>query len=80
MKMPIFEYRCEDCGTHFEKLVRRAADSAGLVCPGCGREHLMQEFSVFSAHANGAPKSAGEPTMGGCPAGMCRTPDICGRN
>lgn len=74
--MPIFEYLCEDCGTRFEKLVRNG--STELVCPSCGEKHLTQQLSVFSAHANGTPKAA--PSMGSCPGGMCRTPDICGRN
>ena len=76
--MPIFEYRCEDCGTKFEKLVRRSAESAELKCPDCGAAHLKQEFSTFSAHANGSPQA--QPMPGGCPAGMCRTPGLCGRN
>jgi putative FmdB family regulatory protein len=77
--MPIFEYLCEDCGNKFEKLVRRAAsenDANGLHCPSCGQEHLKQQFSTFAAHANGAPKE----TMPSCASGMCRTPDLCGRN
>ena len=77
--MPIFEYLCEDCGSKFEKLVRRAAaDSAteGVRCPSCGQEHLRQQFSTFAAHANGAPKEMASS----CPSGMCRTPDLCGRN
>ena len=73
--MPIFEYRCDDCGTTFEKLVRRQGDA--LVCPSCGQEHLSRQLSTFSAHANGSPKAAEFPS---CPGGMCRTPDICGRN
>ena len=74
--MPIFEYLCEDCGTKFEKLVR-ASDALGPVCPSCGTAHLKQEFSTFSARANGRPAEA---MSGGCPAGMCRMPDVCGRN
>ena len=54
--MPIFEYRCQDCGNKFEKLVRRSTDAAELVCPSCGQQHLNQELSTFSAHANGSPK------------------------
>jgi putative FmdB family regulatory protein len=73
--MPIFEYKCEDCGTKFEKLVR---NGVAVDCPSCGKDHLKQEFSTFAAHANGAPKAA--PMGGGCPSGMCRTPDLCGRN
>jgi putative FmdB family regulatory protein len=77
--MPIFEYQCDDCGTKFEKLMRRA-DSNGLACPSCGETHLTQQFSTFAAHANGAAKSAGGFEMPSCPGGMCQTPDLCGRN
>lgn len=76
--MPIFEYRCQDCGTRFEKLVR-SSDANGPECPSCGASRLNQELSTFAAHGGGA-----RPEMrtggGGCPAGMCRTPDLCGRN
>jgi putative FmdB family regulatory protein len=73
--MPIYEYKCEDCGTKFEKLVRRTGDS--VVCPSCGQAHLKTELSTFAAHANSSPKASEFPS---CPGGMCRTPDICGRN
>jgi len=75
--MPIFEYLCEDCGSKFEKLVRNAAQNGSAVrCPACGQEHLKQQFSTFAAHANGTAKDS----MPSCPSGMCRTPDLCGRN
>jgi putative FmdB family regulatory protein len=80
--MPIFEYLCEDCGSKFEKLVRRSAsenDANGVHCPSCGQEHLKQQFSTFSARANGASHTS-QDTMPSCPSGMCRTPDLCGRN
>jgi putative FmdB family regulatory protein len=73
--MPIYEYLCDDCGTRFEKLVRNS-DTGELLCPSCGERHLTQQLSVFSAHANGRA----EASPGGCPAGMCRMPDVCGRN
>lgn len=73
--MPIFEYRCADCGTSFEKLVRRSGDE--VACPSCGEKHLKQELSTFSAHANGAAKA---PQMPSCPGGMCKTPGLCGMN
>jgi putative FmdB family regulatory protein len=76
--MPIYEYLCADCGTKFEKLVRRSADADTLVCPSCGQKHLNQELSTFSARANGASKSAEMPT---CPSGgRCPTPGMCGLN
>ena len=73
--MPIFEYLCEDCGTKFEKLVR---NGAMVACPSCGQSHLKTEFSTFAAHANG--RAAKTESFPSCPGGMCRTPDLCGRN
>ena len=74
--MPIYEYKCADCGTKFEKLVRNG-NAAGLVCPSCGKEHLQQEFSTFSAHA-GSAKSNEMPV---CPSGgCCGNPGMCGFN
>jgi putative FmdB family regulatory protein len=75
--MPIYEYRCDDCGTKFEKLVRRAAETAELTCPECGQPHLSQELSRFAAHSAGAK---GEAAMPQCASGMCPTPGLCGRN
>jgi putative FmdB family regulatory protein len=74
--MPIYEYRCEDCGSKFEKLVRRDQTS-GIDCPSCGQSHLRRELSTFAAHANGAAKPAEMPA---CPGGRCRTPGLCGLN
>lgn len=77
--MPIFEYRCDDCGSRFERLVKASTKAEDLECPSCGENHLRQELSTFAAHAGGKRQEAA-PTSGGCPAGMCRTPGLCGRN
>ena len=74
--MPIYEYRCQDCGTKFEKLVRRSSDSTELECPSCGEKHLQQELSTFAAHAAG-PKASDAPV---CPSGRCSNPGMCGMN
>jgi putative FmdB family regulatory protein len=75
--MPIYEYLCEECGTKFEKLVRRAADSDGLVCPSCGQQKLKQEYSTFAPHANSSPEPSAAPA---CPRGGCCNPETCGMN
>jgi putative FmdB family regulatory protein len=75
--MPIFEYLCEECGTKFEKLVRRAADAAALECPSCGQKRLKQEFSTFAPRANGASQPAEAPPCAG--GGRCN-PGMCGMN
>jgi putative FmdB family regulatory protein len=75
--MPIYEYKCDDCGNRFEKLVRRSSDVSEIECPSCGQKHLTQELSVFAAHANGSTKSADTPV---CPSGRCCNPGMCGMN
>jgi len=75
--MPIFEYLCEDCGTKFEKLMRNGARASDVLCPACGEKHVERQLSTFAAHANGSSKETALPL---CPGGMCRTPDLCGRN
>ena len=77
--MPIFEYICDDCGTRFEKLVRRSEEN-GVQCPSCGEHHLTQQLSTFAAHG-ASPSAAKSPAeMRGCPGGMCSNPGMCGRN
>jgi putative FmdB family regulatory protein len=77
--MPIFEYTCEDCGTAFEKLVRASSEN-GVACPSCGEHHVKKEFSSFAARATSGESAAPMQMGGGCPAGMCQTPGMCGRN
>jgi len=74
--MPVFEYRCEDCGTKFEKLVR--SNGQQVACPSCGEAHVKTELSTFATHAGRGKQS--DSAMPSCPGGMCRTPDLCGRN
>lgn len=82
--MPIFEYLCEDCGTKFEKLVRRGPDQVvdQVLCPSCGQSRLAQQLSTFAAPGNGHEDHwtpAMERMGSTCSSGMCQTPDICGR-
>jgi putative FmdB family regulatory protein len=75
--MPIYEYKCQDCGSRFEKLIRRSSDVPGLECPSCGKKHLSQELSTFAAHSGGSGKSADLPV---CPSGRCSNPGMCEMN
>lgn len=79
MNMPIFEYACDDCGTKFEKLVRRSADADKLRCPSCGQAHLTTQYSTFAARSAVAkqPEPAGNCAAGMCGGGMCQS-GMCG--
>lgn len=76
--MPIFEYKCDDCGNQFEKLVRRSAEADAVECPSCGQKHLTTQYSTFAAHAHGGQKAAPKPS-GGCGGPACQA-GMCGMN
>jgi putative FmdB family regulatory protein len=46
--MPIYEYRCESCETHFEVLQRVNDDGKDLTCPQCGHHRVEKQFSAFA--------------------------------
>ena len=73
--MPIFEYACEDCGTKFEKLVRRSTEADALQCPSCGHDHLTAQYSTFAAHSGSGKSSTDAAPV--CGSGMCGS-DFCG--
>lgn len=79
--MPIYEYRCGDCGHQFEKLIRNSGEIPAA-CPECGKKTLKKMFSSFTASVAGAfcksadscPSSGGghkHSTGCGCGGGKC---------
>jgi putative FmdB family regulatory protein len=63
--MPIYEYRCEDCGERFEKLVLPGRQTAGEVrCPACGGvqvQRLMSAAAIRSSGPDAGQVEAQEP-------------------
>ena len=51
--MPIYEYRCTDCGHRLEAL-QRLADRPLLVCPACGKESLTKLMSAVGFQLKGS--------------------------
>lgn len=47
--MPLYEFDCSECGTAFEKLVRRADDASEVVCPVCGSAKVSEKISAFAS-------------------------------
>jgi len=46
--MPIYEYRCADCGGYRSVLVRSFSDPTDLRCPRCNGQHMRKLVSRFS--------------------------------
>jgi putative FmdB family regulatory protein len=67
--MPIYEYVCMQCESHFEELVRNGEQPD---CPECGEANVRKQLSVFSAHGSSKPVSLDSaPRSGGCCGGSC---------
>ncbi|WP_172450684.1 FmdB family zinc ribbon protein [Candidatus Chloroploca asiatica] len=74
--MPMYEYGCDVCHSHFELLRRMDQDEKGLTCPACGSEHVHRQLSVFAAHSRGGSlrsevSAMSAPAGGGCGSGCC---------
>jgi putative FmdB family regulatory protein len=64
--MPIYEYVCMSCESHFEDLVGMSDPDPN--CPDCGHERVAKQLSAFVSHG-----VAGQPSFGGggCCGGSC---------
>lgn len=65
--MPLYEYRCADCDTTFEKLTKRELADA-TTCPQCGASHPRRLISVFASFTQSSDGGVA-PVGGGCACG-----------
>ena len=73
--MPIYEYKCNDCGAAFEKLVLRP--DAKVVCEKCSGSSIERQLSVFApktatpgcARESSCPAAGSHVCGGGCGCG-----------
>jgi putative FmdB family regulatory protein len=77
--MPIFEYKCNDCGHTMEFLEKQAGKSTRLmadkhICEKCKSENLQKLFSGFSVGRSEPPTPGCRTCPGGpYPTGTCPT-------
>lgn len=79
--MPIFEYKCNNCGKKFDVLHKSSTNMAEVVCPDCQSKNSKKLLSSFSASMSSggfeggsscSDGSCGVPSYGGgCANGMC---------
>jgi len=46
--MPIYEFRCEECGKIFEALCFTKEDEREVKCPYCHSKKVKKEYSTFA--------------------------------
>ncbi len=50
--MPIYEYRCSDCGEDFQA-IRRISDATLPECKACGSDQVAKKISLSAFHLKG---------------------------
>lgn len=63
--MPIFEYRCGECG-HVSSFLEKAGGRRARACEKCGSKDTRKVFSTFAAKSGG--HASDNPS---CPTGTC---------
>jgi len=68
--MPIFDYKCEDCGAQFEELV--SSSDSTVACPTCESDKTRKLLSAFatSSGSSGSTAPACGSGSGGCGSGF----------
>ncbi len=60
--MPIYDYKCCECGKKFERLVMNKKEE--IICPACESNNIKKCFSIFSAKSHSLLGKSS--TNGGC--------------
>lgn len=61
--MPIYEYKCENCGKKFEKLIY---SDEKIECPKCGSEKVKKLISLFMTSGISSGSSCSSCSGGSC--------------
>lgn len=78
--MPIFEYKCSECGRVFETLVLSGQGENSVSCPGCKGQNLKKLISApFLPSSVGKPANdyLAAPCCGSSPGDKQCTPGSC---
>jgi putative FmdB family regulatory protein len=65
-QMPIYEYKCRDCGEKYEKLVRSVDRQEHPPCPQCGSPKAERQISLCGCMAAAADRGAAPAAPGSC--------------
>lgn len=60
--MPIYEYKCNNCGNSFERIVFASDNESSFECDKCGEkdiERIVSAFSCVNSGSGGCSSSVG---------------------
>lgn len=75
--MPIFEFKCQNCGNKFEELLRGKDSLNNLYCPYCQNKNIEKIISKFSiaqgrnAFRSNSIEKDSTSKCSGCSANSC---------
>ena len=70
--MPVYEYKCKDCGTVSEYLVGVSSEQPEMICSDCGSEDLNRMISIISVNTGAQPEGCcGGQARGECDGRCC---------
>lgn len=72
LRMPIYEFHCENCEQDSEILVR-SLDWKGTHCPRCGSSKLQKKLSVFASSVPSGGDGGGDCSGNPRSCGLCGT-------
>jgi putative FmdB family regulatory protein len=81
--MPIYEYRCQNCGKVVEVLQRSFKQNEPLVCPDCGSTEMKRMISPPGSIVMGGSTPKGTTCCGReerCSTPPCSDDGVCGRD
>lgn len=78
--MPIYEFRCVECGNVFEKIFKSSDETVEMTCPGCSATNIERVVSVTN-YAVGVGKGGNQArldTKSCSPGNSCTTLELPG--
>lgn len=71
--MPIYEYTCLDCGSHFEALRRMSDADSVIKCKECDSTRTRRQISACFSRVEGGSSRSSSSGCVGCSGGSCST-------
>jgi len=73
--MPIYEYRCQDCGSQFEALRSMKDADTNIHCDKCSSHKTRRVLSTCYARVDGDSSRSGSSGCASCAGGACSSCD-----
>ncbi len=60
--MPVYEFKCENCGKEFEKFVISQSKVKEIKCPDCGSKNIKKKITACGVKGTDSNGISGTPS------------------